>query len=80
MRGGLKVLSGADVVDILAAFGFVVVGTKKHVKLRRVGANGGETLIVPNHFPVAKGTLRAIFLRASAYVPQAELRSHFYSD
>jgi hypothetical protein len=80
MRGGLKVLSGADVVDILAAFGFVVVGAKKHIKLRRTGANGDETLIVPNHFPVAKGALRAIFLRASAYVPQAELRPHFYND
>ena len=80
MRGGLKVLSGADVVDILVGFGFVVVGGTKHVKLRRSRSNGNETLIVPNHSPIAKGTLRVIFSQASHYVPQAELHQHFYND
>ena len=80
MRGGLKVLSGADVVDILAHFGFVAIGGKKHIKLRRTASNGDETVIVPNHFPLAKGTLRAIFSQAARYIPQTELHPHFYNS
>jgi hypothetical protein len=49
MRGGLKVLSGAEVVAILAAHGFAVVGGTKHLKLRRSVLGGAETLVVPNH-------------------------------
>jgi predicted RNA binding protein YcfA (HicA-like mRNA interferase family) len=80
MRGGLKVLSGSDVIDILAAFGFKVAGGTKHIKLRRTGPSGSETLVVPNHDPIAKGTLRAIFSQASRYIPQNELRPHFYNE
>ena len=70
MRGGLKVLSGKDVVAILAGFGFFTVGGTKHFKVRRTTPGGDETLIVPNHDPIAKGTLHAIFSQASRYVPQ----------
>jgi predicted RNA binding protein YcfA (HicA-like mRNA interferase family) len=80
MRGGLKVLSGREVAAILAEFGFAVSGGTKHLKLRRTGPAESETLIVPNHDAIAKGTLRAIFSQASRYVPQAELRPHFYND
>ena len=80
MRGGLRVLSGAEVVDILAAYGFAVVAGRKHLKLRRSVLGGTETLIVPDHDPIAKGTLRAIFAQASRYIPQAELRPHFYNE
>jgi len=80
MRGGLKVLSGKEVVDILASFGFVSIGGAKHLKVRRMTPGGDETLIIPNHDPVAKGTLRAILSQASRYVPQSELRPHFYNE
>ena len=80
MRGGLKVLFGKEVIDILAGFGFVTVGGTKHFKVRRVSSDGDETLVIPNHNPVAKGTLRAIFVQASRYVPQADLRPHFYNE
>lgn len=80
MRGGLKVLSGREVVRILETFGFVVVGGAKHIKLRRNGSGGIETLVVANHDPIGKGLLRTIFVQASAYIPQAELRPHFYSE
>jgi predicted RNA binding protein YcfA (HicA-like mRNA interferase family) len=80
MRGGLKVLSGDQVVGILAGFGFVAVGGKKHIKLRRRGPNGDQTLIVPNHRTILKGTLRDIYSQASAYISQAELHPHFYND
>jgi hypothetical protein len=80
MRGGLKVLSGEDLVAIFARFGFVAVGGSKHMKLRRSSSAGDETLVIPNHDAIAKGTLRAIFLQASHYVPQSQLRSHFYNE
>jgi len=80
MRGGLKVLSGKELVDILAAFGFVAIGGKRHFKVRRASPGGDETLVIPNHNPVAKGTLRAIFSQASRYVPQTDLRPHFYNE
>lgn len=80
MRGGLKVLSGKEVVHILAAFGFLAIGGTKHFKVRRASPGGDETLVIPSHDPVAKGTLRAIFSQACRYVPQADLRPHFYNE
>ena len=79
MRGGLKVLAGTEVIHILEGFGFVLIGGSKHLKVRRTTPDGDETPIAPNHDPVAKGTLRAIFVQASRYVPQGELRPHFYN-
>jgi HicA toxin of bacterial toxin-antitoxin, len=80
MRGGLKVLSGEDLVAIFTRFGFVVFGGSKHVKLRRSSPAGDETLVIPNHDPIAKGTLRAIFSQATRYIPQSQLRPHFYNE
>ena len=79
MQGGLKVLSGAEVVNILEGLGFAAIGGTKHIKLRRTGPNGNETLVIPAHSPIAKGTLRVIFSQASRYVPQEQLRPLFYN-
>ena len=80
MRGGLKVLSGLDIVRIYERFGFVATGGKKHIKMRRTGPNGIETLIVPNHAPIGKGLLRTLFVQATAYIPHERLHPHFYND
>ena len=81
MKGGLRVLSGKQVADILGKFGFVLQSTNSsHLKLRRTGIDGRETLVVPNHSPIARGTLRAIYNQACRYVPQTELHQHFYND
>ncbi|MBW4623557.1 MAG: type II toxin-antitoxin system HicA family toxin [Cyanosarcina radialis HA8281-LM2] len=46
----IKRLSGAEVIDILAVFGFQVHSQKgSHIKLRRLGVTGKETLTIPNH-------------------------------
>ena len=78
----LRRLSGADVVQILAGFGFVVhtqVGS--HVKLRRIGPRGEkQTLTIPLHKELDTGTLRAIIRQASHYMPEDELRPHFYAE
>lgn len=46
-----KVLSGGEVVRILALFGFKVASQRgSHIKLRRIETGGGQqTLTIPNH-------------------------------
>ena len=76
----LKTLGGDDVISILERFGFVVIAqTGSHVKLRRISQQIIETLVVPSHPVISKGTLKAIFNQASRYVPSSQLHEHFYS-
>lgn len=80
MGARLKILSGKDVIRILKDFGFVVHDqTGSHVKLRRVMFDINQTLIIPNHDLIAKGTLRGILNQASKYITQSDLLPHFYS-
>ena len=77
----LKRLSGNEVVDILARFGFAPVGQRgSHVKLRRTLDDGSrQTLTIPMHRELDPGTAAAIFRQASQYIPSDQLRPHFYS-
>lgn len=76
----LRVLSGKDVVTIFAFFGFVVAGQKgSHIKLvRTLSDDARQTLTIPNHPYLDKGTLKAIYRQASRYVAENELHRHFY--
>jgi len=77
----LKTLGDEDVVAIFERFGFVVIGvTGLHVKLRRVRPYAMETLIVPLHAAIPKGTLKAIFNQGVRYIPSTDLHPHFYSS
>ena len=77
----LRVLSGNQVVEILLAFGFEIEKQRgSHVKLSRHSGLGKEVLGVPLHKELAKGTLRAIFNQARQYLPEEELKKHFYND
>ena len=82
MSPRLKRLGGADVVSILAQFGFVVHSQRgSHAKLRRVAVGGvRETLTIPLHGELDLGTLRAIFRQASRYIPQDQLFPYFYTE
>jgi len=52
-----------------------------HVKLRRLLPGGvRQTLTIVLHDEVDKGTLRAIFRQAVRYVPESELRPHFFTQ
>lgn len=78
----LRRLSGQDVISILAKFNFRVHSQRgSHVKLRRLGPAGEkQTLTVPAHYELDVGTLRAIMRQAARYIPEDELRPHFYSE
>ena len=78
----LRRLSGAELVQILREFGFAVHAQRgSHIKLRRVLPDGtSQTLTVPAHAAVKLGTLNAIFAQAARFIPERELRRHFYTD
>lgn len=77
----LKVLSGEDVIKILKSFNFKIIAQKgSHVKLQRKINKLDQTLTIPNHKELDKGTVKAIFNQTSKYVTETELREHFYTD
>ncbi|MBC8512133.1 MAG: type II toxin-antitoxin system HicA family toxin [Dehalococcoidia bacterium] len=78
----LRPLSGDDVIRILGNFGFSIHSQRgSHVKLRRVSAGGNvQTLTVPRHRELDLGTLRAIFHQAVRFIPEENLRAHFYLE
>ncbi len=78
----LKSLTGDDVIRILSWFDFEIVSQRgSHAKLRRMLADGTkQTLTIPRHEDLDKGTLRAVFRQALRYIPEEQLRPHFYSD
>ena len=78
----LRVLSGREVLKILRDFAFQEFTQKgSHIKVRRV-LEGGQTqsLTVPNHDEIDRGTLHAIFRQASRFIPEDELRPKFFTD
>ena len=82
MSPKLKQLSGPEVTSIFHALGFETHSQRgSHVKLRRITATGEkQTLTIPTHTELDIGTLRAIIRQATRYIPESELRPHFYSD
>jgi predicted RNA binding protein YcfA (HicA-like mRNA interferase family) len=81
MSPRLRALSAREILRALQTFGFEVVATRgSHAKLRRVIADGrSETLTVPLHRDLAPGTVAAIYRQALRFVPEAELRPHFFT-
>lgn len=78
----LKVLSGEETIKILLSFGFEEVSRRgSHVKLKRFREDGlKQTLTVPDHKELDRGTLHAIYRQAARYVSEEELSSSFYHD
>jgi len=51
-----------------------------HIKLVRILSDGSrQTLTIPNHQELDKGTVRAIYRQALRYISENELKPHFYS-
>jgi len=76
----LRSLSGKEVIRILLRFGFEIASQRgSHVKLRRFLPDGTkQTLTIPLHEDLDRGTIRAIFRQALRYIPEEELKPHFY--
>jgi predicted RNA binding protein YcfA (HicA-like mRNA interferase family) len=76
----LKRLSARQVLRILQAFGFAVVSTRgSHAKLKRgVECGPSQVLTVPLHRELAPGTVQAIYRQALRFIPEQDLRPHFY--
>jgi len=74
-------MSGAQVITVLESFGFSVSAQRgSHIKVARVVGGRRQILTIPNHKELDTGTLRAIYRQALAYIPETELRTHFYSE
>lgn len=80
--GRSRALSGKQQLAVPRSFGFEVHDQRgSHIKLRRQAPGGlKETLAIPNHAELDKGTLQAIFRQASRYVNPTDLRPHFFHD
>lgn len=78
----LKTLSGKQIIEIFFSFGFNMASQRgSHIKLRRNTADGlKQTLTIPNHAELDKGTLRAIYRQGLRYIAEKDLFPHFYSS
>ena len=76
----LKVLSGKDIVKIFEEIGFNIDGQKgSHIKLKRkTEGERHQTLTIPNHSELDKGTITAIYNQSLKYIPESDLRKYFY--
>jgi predicted RNA binding protein YcfA (HicA-like mRNA interferase family) len=81
MAPRLKRLAAREIVAVLKGFGFEVVATRgSHAKLRRVTDSGErQTLTLPLHKDLDIGTIQALYRQATRFVPESELKDHFYS-
>jgi predicted RNA binding protein YcfA (HicA-like mRNA interferase family) len=78
----LKNIGGPDVVNIFSRFGFIRASQRgSHIKLTRISPEGSkQSLTIPLHKELDKGTLIAIFRQGLKYISEKELRAYFYSD
>ena len=78
----LRVLSGHEVLNILHEFGFQKFAQRgSHVKVRRVLERGRtQTVTVPDHDEIDRGTLHAIYRQACRFIPESQLRAEFFTD
>jgi predicted RNA binding protein YcfA (HicA-like mRNA interferase family) len=76
-----RTLAGAEVLRILESFGFTRVSQRgSHVKMQRTTGGGRQSLTVPLHRELDRGTLHAIYRQALRFLPEDELKRQFQSD
>lgn len=69
-------------MKIFLDFGFSIAAQKgSHVKLVRIlSGSARQTLTIPNHSELDRGTIKAIYRQALIYIPESELKPHFYNE
>lgn len=77
----LRILSGDGIIAVFRSFNFTVVSQKgSHAKLSRTLPDGcKQTLTIPRHHELDPGTVKAIYRQALKYIPEADLKNHFYT-
>jgi len=75
----LRVLSGLDIVKIIEDLDFYVVKQRgSHIKLQRlIDKKIKQTVTIPNHKEIDKGTLTAIIKQLTRFIPEEDLRKLF---
>jgi predicted RNA binding protein YcfA (HicA-like mRNA interferase family) len=75
-------LTSREILGVLHGFGFDVIAQKgSHAKLcRELPGGERQILTVPIHREMAPGTILAIYRQAGRFIPESDLRLHFYSD
>lgn len=75
----LRVISGKKLVSAFESIGFVVISQKgSHIKMNRF-SGAMQTLVIPNHKSISRGTLKEIYTQALKYISESELKNVFYS-
>lgn len=78
---GLRVLSAKKIINIFSEFGFKVIGQKgSHIKLNRDFGGVNQSLVIPNHKEIDKGTTKAIYNQGLLYISEIELSKYFYTN
>ena len=81
MPNKLKDLSGKEVVKFLERIGFSVYKSRgSHCKMRRIVLDSNQTLVIPIHSSIAKGTLRDIYNQVVEYIPESDAKGFFFTD
>ena len=82
MPNKLRTLSGKEIIKFLEKNGFVVHSTHgSHAKLKRTINESVQTLVIPLHDEIAKGTLRDIYNQILEYIPESVgVKSFFFTD
>ena len=82
MPNKLRSLSGKKIVKFLEQNGFSVYKTRgSHCKMRRIVLTQKQTLTIPAHNFIPKGTLHDIYNQILEYIPESlEVKSFFFTD
>ncbi len=79
--GGLKRLSGDELVAVFGSAGFVGRSqTGTHVKLHHITADERQLLTIPRQGEIDAATLRAVLRCVGRFLPDAWLRARFYDQ
>jgi predicted RNA binding protein YcfA (HicA-like mRNA interferase family) len=81
MPNKLRNLSGKEIVKFLEKNNFLIHKTRgSHFKMRRIVLTQKQTLIIPVHNVIPKGTLYGIYNQILEYIPGPEVKSFFFTE
>ena len=68
MSEKLPVISGKDLIKYLVSLGYIVIRQRgSHVRLEKETDAGRHKITIPNHNPIARGTLNDILNKVSIW-------------